>query len=150
MKYVPAALALLLFAGCSADDLAGPALAPEGARATTPSDEATLSLAGAWRASDRLGSLTLFIEEVPVPGSSTPRASVALRGKGLVSGHLEAPFAVSVKGSRSGLEAFLLLTDARGATVGKGHGLAADDLSSIKLVLEDAAGQERRLNFERF
>lgn len=143
--------------GCSADDLAGPDTAadePIGS-AQTLQDEAVrssrpLSLAGAWRTSDRLGSITLFIDEARMVPSTSPSAAQTFEGKGIISGLLEAPMAVSVEGQYKERTITFSLTSARGETIAKAQGEIARDFSLIKVVLLDASGNERELVFDRF
>jgi hypothetical protein len=154
---------LLLFAllgftpltGCSADDLAGPDAAIDGPAilAQAPHDEAARtsrppSLVGAWRASDRLGSITLFLDE---PNTQPPSGAVqTFSGKGVISGLLEAPFAVLVEGKYEGHIVAFVLTDTRGKFIAKAEGKIDTDFSLIKAVLINEAGQQRDLMFERF
>lgn len=155
---------LLLFAllgftaltGCSADDLAGPDALADDPAAFAPTFQETLrtsrplSLAGAWRASDHLGSITLFLDEPATQPSETPSASQPLSGKGIVSGLLEAPFAVSVKGAHKSRAITFALIDARGTRIAEADGVIATDASAIKVVLVNEARQQRELLFERF
>lgn len=154
---------LLLFAllgftaltGCSADDLAGPdAAATDAALARASQDDARtsrpLSLMGAWRASDRLGTITLFLTEPDTQPPSAPSAAQPISGKGIVSGLLEAPFAVSVEGERKDTNIAFVLTDAQGDPIVKADGAIATDASTIKVVSIDRSGQQRHLVFERF
>lgn len=141
--------------GCSADDLAGPdALANDPLVQHTPDETVRtsrpLSLAGAWRASDRLGSITLFLDEPDTPPSSDPSAAQPFSGKGIVSGLLEAPFTVSVDGEHKDRAVAFALTDARGTSIAKAEGVIATDAASIKVVLVNEHGQQRDLVFERF
>lgn len=153
-------LGLVVLTGCSADDLAGPDTAsdapleaPLGAR--SDSDRAApsaslFSVTGAWRASDDLGTITLFLDELGAAPDSSPSAAGDFGGKGIISGLRYAPANVTVEGRYAGRDISFTISDAHGSTIAKASGLIARDFSAIKVVLIDGTEQERTLLFERF
>lgn len=160
MKSTFLLLTLLGFAaltGCTADDLAGPDAATiddTAAPALTSPDETARtsrpsSLMGAWRASDRAGSITLFLDEPDSPSSSDPSAAQSFSGKGIVSSPFEAPFAVSVDGEQERRVVVFALTNARGEPIAKVEGTISTNFAQIKVVLIDESGQQRDLVFDR-
>ena len=104
--------------GCSADDLAGPDTDDDNALAQASHEDARtsrpLSLQGAWRASDRLGGITLFLDESTPEPPSDPSAEQSFEGKGIVSGLLEAPFAVLVEGKYENDSIAFAISNAQG------------------------------------
>lgn len=140
--------------GCSADDLAGPeAVADDPLSAAQMSHDEfdhtrqAASLVGAWRASDRLGSVTLFIDEPNLqPSSSEARTFI---GKGFIRGSIKAPFAVLIEGKHEGNAVVFVLEDTRGEPIAKAKGEISVDFLRIKVVLIDQFDQERELVFDR-
>jgi hypothetical protein len=139
--------------GCSADDLAGPDAADDNAPGQASHEDARtsrpLSLQGAWRASDRLGGITLFLDESTPEPPSDPSAEQSFEGKGIVSGLLEAPFAVLVEGKYENDSIAFAISNAQGKAIAKAQGQIVDDFSQIKVALVDRADSERVLVFDR-
>lgn len=151
-------LALVMLAGCSADGLTGPdtftADAPlsvdapgdDAARAPAPA----FPITGAWRASDRLGTITLFLDAsaVPVFGKADTKADIG--GKGLVTNRFQRePIVVLVEGKHQRLNLELALLGESGEPLAKGRGRFSADFTEFKLVLLYDDGWERTLEFSR-
>lgn len=152
-------LALITLAGCSADDLTGPDAAtdavPLAAQAPT-NDTArpdfaaeTFSILGTWRASDRIGTITLFIDAADAPVLGTSRATVALEGKGIVNDVLSRPLAVLLEGEYQRHSIEIALLDPSGDTLAKGQGTFSTDRTAFKVVLIYNDGKQRPLEFTR-
>jgi hypothetical protein len=160
MKSYLLLLALFGFAaltGCTADDLAGPDVVADDPVPLAQSSHDDLdhtrrpaSLMGAWRATDPLGSITLFLDEDDVPSTSGPVMAQPFGGKGIVSDRADAPIAVLLEGQYKGRAIAFTLSDERGETIAKAKGSISTDFLLIKVVLLDAEGNERHLVFDRF
>ncbi len=151
-------VALTMLAGCSADDLAGPDAATDGVSLTAqahPTDtarpvaSAPFSITGAWRAADRLGTITIFFNEDAPPILGTASASARVDGKGIISGVQREPVAVLVEGVYQRRSIEIALLDPSGTTLAKGQGSFSADRSVFKMVLLYESGLERPLEFHR-
>lgn len=157
-------IALLALTGCSADDLAGPdratdpaALESRSASAQFQSGGAALDdftaesfpADGAWQASDRRGTVTLFLSRATVPVPITSRRPIPIEGKGIFRSDVNRPLSVSLEGEYRLRTIALTLFTPDGETLAKGEGLFSTDLSAFKVVLTYPDGRQRALEFNR-
>lgn len=149
-------LGLFALTGCTADDLAGPDAASDALPAaqatrsdTLPSAPDAFSVAGTWQASDDMGSITLFIDDLGPAPDTRPSAAASIEGKGVVTGLIRTPVVVTVEGKYELRDIAFTIRDA-GGTIAKAEGVISDDFSLIKVILYDKNDRERPLTFVRF
>lgn len=148
MKAPSAFLALLLvLAGCSADDLAGPE--PDHATASRYAAEAPFNAAGEWAGFDDHGYVTLEIAPAAEPSAS--RDYVHFGGKATLRDGIGRPVEAKIEGrhERYGFGIELALFDDAGAVVAKADGKFASDRSAVVLEYVDRYDTQRVLKLDR-